>query len=301
MADIPYHHAQFYPAPQIGHPYHPSLQGPVHVPPSGRIETVIPQRKRPKYTRSKTGCMTCRIKKVKCDETKPSCLRCQNGQRDCTWPETVNLRKKTGVKQEPLDPRTSPTDSLDRLSDMSAPSTREPSPYQREDQLALPPLGGRRHSDSMQYLPPPAPPDNGLGRRSTIPHLAHGPPTYAPAHPAATSSGLPMIPPEMQHQYHSQMRYEPEYQNMTHMITILTILTFTTPVHTTTILTTPALINPSLTTRSRQFPLVNGLQAFHRWRLLTPTMSLHTTDKCPSSLQPRSMLALDTSNGLLTA
>ncbi|KAI0027707.1 hypothetical protein K488DRAFT_90541 [Vararia minispora EC-137] len=33
-------------------------------------------RRRPKYTRSRTGCWTCRQKKVKCDETKPSCTRC---------------------------------------------------------------------------------------------------------------------------------------------------------------------------------------------------------------------------------
>ena len=64
------------------------------------------QRKRPKYTRSKTGCLTCRAKKikvspmcwrvfslpslrVKCDETKPTCVRCSHGQREvCSLSET---------------------------------------------------------------------------------------------------------------------------------------------------------------------------------------------------------------------
>ena len=59
-----------------------------------------PQRKRPKYTRSKTGCLTCRTKKVKvcyaaagcsalsddrdfqCDEEKPDCARCRSSQRE---------------------------------------------------------------------------------------------------------------------------------------------------------------------------------------------------------------------------
>lgn len=29
-----------------------------------------------KYTRSRRGCLTCRSRKVKCDEVRPSCLRC---------------------------------------------------------------------------------------------------------------------------------------------------------------------------------------------------------------------------------
>ncbi|KAI0764447.1 hypothetical protein BC629DRAFT_1251917, partial [Irpex lacteus] len=45
------------------------------------------QRKRPKYTRSKTGCLTCRAKKVKCDEEKPDCARCRAGGRECVWPD----------------------------------------------------------------------------------------------------------------------------------------------------------------------------------------------------------------------
>ncbi|KAI0812421.1 hypothetical protein BC629DRAFT_937907 [Irpex lacteus] len=53
------------------------------------------QRKRPKYTRSKTGCMTCRQKKVKCDEEKPDCARCRAGGRDCVWPDGGTTRKRT--------------------------------------------------------------------------------------------------------------------------------------------------------------------------------------------------------------
>jgi hypothetical protein len=39
-------------------------------------------RKRPKYTRSKKGCLTCRSKKIKCDERKPICTRCEHGHRE---------------------------------------------------------------------------------------------------------------------------------------------------------------------------------------------------------------------------
>jgi hypothetical protein len=67
-------------------------------------------RKRPKYTRypekifywtfiddayrSKLGCLTCRSKKVKCDELKPKCTRCTLGHRevsDYLWSLTKQL------------------------------------------------------------------------------------------------------------------------------------------------------------------------------------------------------------------
>jgi hypothetical protein len=65
---------------------------------SSMLGMETPQQKRPKYTRNKTGCMTCRRKKVKvcilpshsgtrlinsdgrqCDERKPICTRCTRG------------------------------------------------------------------------------------------------------------------------------------------------------------------------------------------------------------------------------
>ncbi|KAF1730399.1 putative transcriptional regulatory protein [Beauveria bassiana] len=34
-------------------------------------------------TRGRTGCLTCRARHIKCDETKPACRRCATGQREC--------------------------------------------------------------------------------------------------------------------------------------------------------------------------------------------------------------------------
>ena len=34
-----------------------------------------------KYTRSRTGCLGCRVKRVKCDEGRPECKRCVNAKR----------------------------------------------------------------------------------------------------------------------------------------------------------------------------------------------------------------------------
>ncbi|KAE9373838.1 hypothetical protein N431DRAFT_233006 [Stipitochalara longipes BDJ] len=39
--------------------------------------------------RARTGCLTCRKKKVKCDEGKPDCERCLRLERECTWDEPL--------------------------------------------------------------------------------------------------------------------------------------------------------------------------------------------------------------------
>ncbi|RSH82661.1 uncharacterized protein EHS24_007655 [Apiotrichum porosum] len=51
--------------------------------------------------RSRSGCFTCRRRKVKCDESRPVCEKCQIGQRECTWPpdDPVQRRKNRPRKQ----------------------------------------------------------------------------------------------------------------------------------------------------------------------------------------------------------
>ncbi|CAK7234114.1 hypothetical protein SCUCBS95973_008825 [Sporothrix curviconia] len=41
---------------------------------------------RPNIHRSRTGCLTCRTRKVKCDEQRPVCRQCHRGTRSCAWP-----------------------------------------------------------------------------------------------------------------------------------------------------------------------------------------------------------------------
>ncbi|KAL7926147.1 fungal-specific transcription factor domain-containing protein [Trichoderma austrokoningii] len=45
---------------------------------------------RPKARRSKNGCYTCRIKKVKCDEVRPRCERCVRLRRLCDYEPKMN-------------------------------------------------------------------------------------------------------------------------------------------------------------------------------------------------------------------
>ncbi|CDH13196.1 uncharacterized protein ZBAI_04982 [Zygosaccharomyces bailii ISA1307] len=42
--------------------------------------------------RSITGCLTCRKRRKKCDETKPSCKACNRNFLECTWPKIINER-----------------------------------------------------------------------------------------------------------------------------------------------------------------------------------------------------------------
>ncbi|RDH14526.1 hypothetical protein M747DRAFT_269984 [Aspergillus niger ATCC 13496] len=45
-----------------------------------------------KRKRAKTGCLTCRARKVKCDETRPRCNHCRNLGVECRWPEPATKR-----------------------------------------------------------------------------------------------------------------------------------------------------------------------------------------------------------------
>lgn len=46
---------------------------------------------RPRFTRSKEGCLTCRQRKIKCDETHPVCKECSCRGRSCEWPTAEQL------------------------------------------------------------------------------------------------------------------------------------------------------------------------------------------------------------------
>ncbi|KAL4787101.1 hypothetical protein BJX76DRAFT_354511 [Aspergillus varians] len=71
---------------------------------------------RPK--RSKTGCTTCRAKKVKCDEQRPDCSRCRRLRLNCRWESDRpslrerrqghgTIRLRTGWQPSPITPRRS--------------------------------------------------------------------------------------------------------------------------------------------------------------------------------------------------
>ncbi|ORY66574.1 uncharacterized protein BCR38DRAFT_484187 [Pseudomassariella vexata] len=42
--------------------------------------------------RTRSGCLECRRKRRKCDETKPACLRCNKARTACTWASGISFR-----------------------------------------------------------------------------------------------------------------------------------------------------------------------------------------------------------------
>lgn len=50
---------------------------------------VAPQRPT-KRAKIAVACQRCRVRKVRCDGTRPTCLQCMIGQTDCSWPSEVS-------------------------------------------------------------------------------------------------------------------------------------------------------------------------------------------------------------------
>lgn len=99
----------------------------------GLTSSVGQQNKRKRFTRSKAGCLVCRKRKVKCDETRPACLRCDNESRKCSYQEgdisSSPGRQSDGYAHRNTRPRTPAIDSTPIAS-----SSRQGSSYDHHQQ-----------------------------------------------------------------------------------------------------------------------------------------------------------------------
>ncbi|VZH91530.1 unnamed protein product [Fusarium fujikuroi] len=59
-------------------------------------------RKKRYAAKGKTGCITCRIRRVKCDEGKPSCHRCVSTGRKCDGYDLTALAQSSRVQLQPI-------------------------------------------------------------------------------------------------------------------------------------------------------------------------------------------------------
>ena len=82
---------------------------------SGRV----PERQPVKHRRSRKGCFTCRARKVKCDETRPVCIRCRKACKECKFPEETGPSKD---RKAPAPAREEPQTEPLRVEDESTPS-----------------------------------------------------------------------------------------------------------------------------------------------------------------------------------
>ncbi|KAI1658508.1 hypothetical protein F4813DRAFT_388779 [Daldinia decipiens] len=150
-----------------------------------------------KHRRTRSGCYTCRSRRVKCDETHPICERCRKGKRDCVYPEASSAKgqatepgssKDTGaLTQEP-----SPNSSQDEADEEGEKSIRlEPIIDEEEPTEALSPtsyLAGLRRtsttSTSNVYRT--------TTRQSSETPSLEGNKSASPAISTATSASIPI-------------------------------------------------------------------------------------------------------------
>ncbi|KAI1175371.1 fungal-specific transcription factor domain-containing protein [Nemania sp. FL0916] len=74
-----------------------------------------------KHRRTRSGCYTCRSRRVKCDENHPICDRCRKGKRDCVYPPAAkgtpgsSTSKETASTSQEASPVSEAEDELDDL------------------------------------------------------------------------------------------------------------------------------------------------------------------------------------------
>lgn len=75
--------------------------------------------------RTKTGCLTCRKRRIKCDETHPTCNNCKKSKRECLGYDPIFKQQQTPSLQPSPNGEVSPSAS----TTSTVPSSTTPAPY----------------------------------------------------------------------------------------------------------------------------------------------------------------------------
>lgn len=94
-----------------------------------------PDRRVQRIVRVRTGCLTCRRRKKKCDETRPICAGCQRNDLACQWPHVPGKRDPSHEDEAQVsatdESRPNIFDAIEQLDEISMPrsplSQRAPS------------------------------------------------------------------------------------------------------------------------------------------------------------------------------
>lgn len=197
------------------------------------IQSDPKKRKRNFSNRTKTGCLTCRKRKKKCDETKPKCTNCVRGGFVCHgypnqrgYPKMEN--KPAAVPLESKDPSYVPPGAygMPQQSNYSIPPPPPPPPPPKRDlppyrgqSLRIEPVQGRpilpdgtRQTPSTLATPTPstASPEHKL---SSISYS--GPPNMFPTPISATSSIMQLPTPLSSIDRHKEYQRVPPLHDLT--------------------------------------------------------------------------------------
>ncbi|KAI1142292.1 hypothetical protein F5Y05DRAFT_220805 [Hypoxylon sp. FL0543] len=148
-----------------------------------------------KHRRTRSGCYTCRSRRVKCDETHPVCERCRKGKRDCVYPEPSSAKGQASESGSSKDAtqEPSPNSSQDEADEGVERSLKlEPIIDEEEPNEALSPssysqAGFRRTSTiSTSNIQKPR------TRQSSETPSLEGPKSASPAASTSTSASFPI-------------------------------------------------------------------------------------------------------------
>ncbi|TAQ88480.1 hypothetical protein B7494_g3189 [Chlorociboria aeruginascens] len=129
MGGGPYYHNQGQTLPQPPHHQYPNVTSD----PAGQMRYALPvtdarvmsggRHKKEIKRRTKTGCLTCRKRRIKCDEQHPACRNCQKSKRECMGYDPI-------FKQQPgptaIQPAPSSAPSQSSIAATSNPYGNQP-------------------------------------------------------------------------------------------------------------------------------------------------------------------------------
>ncbi|KAI0202289.1 hypothetical protein F4808DRAFT_71615 [Astrocystis sublimbata] len=146
-----------------------------------------------KHRRTRSGCYTCRSRRVKCDEKHPICDRCRKGKRECVYPDPPTTKGSTSSSTSKDTATTSqeasPDSSLDDADDLERESKLESIPDEDEPEYSHQhphPASGIRRASSIPVLISPR---IGIRQNSETPSF-DGTKSASPAISVATSASF---------------------------------------------------------------------------------------------------------------
>ncbi|KAK0715743.1 hypothetical protein B0H67DRAFT_490196 [Lasiosphaeris hirsuta] len=150
-----------------------------------------------KHRRTRSGCYTCRSRRVKCDENHPTCERCRKGKRECVYPELAPAKGSGSSSKDSSGPsqQTSPSSSRGDDDDDFEQDTKldpimdedEEEPESATTQSSMPFLL-RRSSTTSSFGPQRAP--RGYRQDSETPSFDGNMSSSSPSISAGTNTGL---------------------------------------------------------------------------------------------------------------
>ncbi|PHH60606.1 hypothetical protein CDD80_1582 [Ophiocordyceps camponoti-rufipedis] len=143
--------------------------------------------------RTKTGCLTCRKRRIKCDETHPTCNNCKKSKRDCLGYDPI-FRQQTTTASSHIQPTTVSQPSVSSPGPRLDLGSYGPVAYAPSPSTALSPASGGLLAAALAYNSPvTVKSDPGCDHHSPVDVCGarHMPPTPLPDHSRLDAISVP--------------------------------------------------------------------------------------------------------------